>query len=189
MRIKAKSMGKGNVLLVERDPGTRASVNRVLTQAGYVVSACEDGYQAFLLSETLEQPLHLLIAEVRVGKDLSGVELARHLQVLRPGLRVLYLSTIPANPDLRRELQTVLDSYLSKPFEDGLLLAKAEALMEKSRLRTRGVGKGDVGGKGKGPEAGAAVGAWKSGPGDAGGTLGNIDDTGGRDWRPALPVP
>jgi DNA-binding response OmpR family regulator len=175
MRIKAKFRGKGNVLLVERDPELRASVTYILTRAGYAVFGCEDGYQAFLLSETLEQPLHLLLAEVLVGEDLSGVELARHLQVLRPGLCVLFLSTIPANPDLRRELQAMLDSYLSKPFTEETLLAKVEALMVKSRIKTKEEGKG------KRSEAGSAVGAWKSGAGKT---------EGSGDWKPArLPIP
>lgn len=145
MRIKTKTRGKGNILLVERDPEIRAFVSRTLTREGYSVFECEDGYQAFLLSETLSQPLHLLLAEVFVGEDLSGVELARHLQVLRPGLCVLYLSTIPANPDLRRELQSMLDSYLSKPFGEEDLVSKVRALMEKSRTKAMGTGKGSAG--------------------------------------------
>ncbi|HKP95982.1 MAG TPA: response regulator [Fibrobacteria bacterium] len=157
MRIKEKFRGKGNILLVERDPELRAFIGLTLTREGYAVFETEDGYQAFLLSETLAQPLHLLLAEVLVGEGLSGVELARHLQVLRPGLSVLYLSTIPANPDLRRELQAMLDSYLSKPFTGEDLVAKVGILMEKSRAKAKANGKGGL------VEAGAAVNAWKSG--------------------------
>jgi DNA-binding response OmpR family regulator len=124
---------QGNILLVERDPRLRAFVSRVLTEAGYVVFECEDGYQAFLLSESLTQPVHLLIAEVDLGTEPGGVELSRHLQVLRPGLRVLFLSTVPSNSDLRRELQAMLDSYLSKPFSAADLLDKVRAQMEKRR--------------------------------------------------------
>lgn len=133
MHGMAEFRSKGNILLVERDPALRAAVSRALTEAGYVVFECADGYQAFLLSEALTQPLHLLIAEVDLGIDPGGVELSRHLQVLRPGLRVLFLSTVPTNPDLRRELQAMLDSYLSKPFTAADLLDKVRAQMEKSR--------------------------------------------------------
>jgi two-component system response regulator PrrA len=136
MEIQSKARGKGNVLLVENDPAMREEAARTLRQAGYGVFEAEDGYQAFLLSESLAQPLHLLVAEVRVGADLSGVELARHLRVLRPGMLVLYLSTIPGNPQLRKELQAALDTYLSKPFSPEALLSKTDVLMEKSRART-----------------------------------------------------
>jgi DNA-binding response OmpR family regulator len=157
MRTISKTRSKGNILLVERDPEIRTFVSRTLALEGYTVFESEDGYQAFLLSETLDRPLHLLLAEVVVGADLSGVELARHLQILRPGLFALFLSTIPANPDLRKELQATLDSYLSKPFNAVDLLAKVAALMEKSRARARGEWKG------RKTEVGAAMGAWKTG--------------------------
>ncbi|GEM_PF-2254867 len=133
MEIESRLRNKGNILLVERDAGLRATVGADLRAEGYSVFECADGYEAFLLSETLAQTLHLLVAEVDLGIDLGGVELSRHLQVLRPGLRVLFLSTVPANPDLRRELQAMLDSYLSKPFSSADLLAKVEAQMEKCR--------------------------------------------------------
>jgi DNA-binding response OmpR family regulator len=133
MRKIPKFQGKGNILLVERDSELRAFASGTLIEAGYTVFEAEDGYQAFLMSESLSQPLHLLLAEVDLGAELGGVELSRHLQVLRPGLRVLFLSTVPANPDLRRELQAMLDSYLSKPYTSGDLLAKVEGQMEKVR--------------------------------------------------------
>lgn len=133
MGSSTRYRGKGNILLVEREAELRAFINRVLTEAGYVVFECADGYQAFLLSEALTQPLHLLLAEVDLGIEPGGVELSRHLQVLRPGLRVLFLSTVPTNPGLRKELQAMLDSYLSKPFSSQDLLAKVEALMAKNR--------------------------------------------------------
>lgn len=133
MRDSGKFRSKGNILLVERDSGVRAFVSRILTEVGYVVFESADGFQAFLLSESLTQPIHLLVAEVDLGTEPGGVELSRHLQVLRPGLRVLFLSTVPANPDLRRELQAMLDSYLSKPFQAADLVRKVDAQMEKYR--------------------------------------------------------
>jgi DNA-binding response OmpR family regulator len=132
-RGKDRGRGKGNILLVEREAELRAFISGILTDAGYVVFESADGYQAFLLSESLTQPLHLLLAEVDLGAEIGGVELSRHLQVLRPGLKVLFLSTVPANPELRRELQAMLDSYLSKPFTEAALLAKVDRMMEKGR--------------------------------------------------------
>jgi DNA-binding response OmpR family regulator len=159
MEIPIKMRSQGNILLVDKDPEVRREVMRLLAPAGYCVFAAEDGYQAFLLSESLDQPLHLLLAEVRVGADLSGVELARHLQVLRPGLLVLYLSTIPGNPELRRELQAALDTYLSKPFSGEALLAKVGTQMEKSRAQGRGATGREPSGPGS---ALRAMHAWKS---------------------------
>lgn len=181
MEMRTGARSKGNILLVDRDPEVRDQVTRVLLPEGYSVFPAEDGYRAFVLSESLDRPLHLLLAEVRVGADLSGVELARHLQVLRPGLLVLYLSTVPGNPELRRELQAALDTYLSKPFPGDALLAKVGRLMEKSRAAARG-------GKSREAEAyapGGALGemqAWKSGaPAPVQGVIANRQDVGNSD--------
>lgn len=138
---KSKYRGKGNILLVERDPILRESVSRTLTGEGYVVYACEDGFRAFVLCESLAQPLHLLLAEVLTGADMSGVEFSRNLKILRPGLRVLYLSAVPADPSLRMELQAALDSYLSKPFTARDLVGKVERLLAKNPVRGVGAGR------------------------------------------------
>ena len=92
MRTISKARTKGNILLVERDPELRAFVSRTLGMEGYTVFESEDGYQAFLLSETLERPLHILLAEVVVGADLSGVELALHMREHFPECKVLLIS-------------------------------------------------------------------------------------------------
>lgn len=170
MESIARYRGKGNILLVEREAELRAFINRILTEAGYVVFECADGYQAFLLSEALTQPLHLLLAEVDLGIEPGGVELSRHLQVLRPGLRVLFLSTVPTNPALRRELQAMLDSYLSKPFSSLDLLGKVEAMMAKSRANP---------GRRNGMDQRIAVAAPKQAP------VGPARS----DWRPAMDWP
>lgn len=126
---RMKPGSRGNILLAEKDPVLRAVIRRALLGADYMVFEAEDGHQAFLLSETLALPLNLLLTDAVLDRHLSGVELSRHLRVLRPGLRVLYLSGVPADPALRRELESKLDSYLSKPFTAEGLLAKVEALL------------------------------------------------------------
>lgn len=131
--MTGSTKNKGNILLVEKDAGIRGFAASVLAGDGYGVFETEDAFQAFTLSESLTPPLHLLAAEVTAGSDLGGVELSRHLQVLRPGLKVLYLSSVPADPALREELQGALDSYLSKPFTRESLLAKVAKLLAAGR--------------------------------------------------------
>lgn len=127
-----KAKPKGNILVVERNPAQRTFAAATLTAAGYWVAEAEDSWQAFSLCESLARPLHLLAAEVSPGRDLGGVELYRHLQSLRPGMKVLYLSGVPADPALRSELQSALDAYLSKPFTGDVLLAKVGRLLDRS---------------------------------------------------------
>src|SRR5690606_16273428 len=131
MAMQPKTRNEGNILLVEREPALRISIRHALIGEGYTVFEAEDGHQAFLLSENLIQPINLLVADVMLERGLNGVELSRHLRVLRPGLRVLYLSGVPANPSLRLELQARLDSYLPKPFTRAGRLGKVSRLMHR----------------------------------------------------------
>jgi DNA-binding response OmpR family regulator len=173
MAMQSKARGKGNILLVEREHALRIAVRHALTGEGYNVFEAEDGHQAFLLSENLAQPMHLLVADVILDRGLNGVELSRHLRVLRPGLRVLYLSGVPANPALRLELQARLDSYLSKPFTDECLIGKVKALMERDSAaggQCRPIPRPEAEGKGTRifPHGKAGRPDWKPVPGFAG---------------------
>jgi CheY-like chemotaxis protein len=132
--MRAVTKSKGHILVVERNPAHRTFAAAVLVSAGYWVVEAEDPWQAFSLCESMERPLHLLAAEVSPGRDLGGVELFRHLSVLRPGLKVLYLSSVPADSALRVELQSALDSYLSKPFTREDLLAKVARLLSPEHI-------------------------------------------------------
>lgn len=136
---RMKPGSRGNILLAEKDPVLRAAIRRALLRAEYAVFEAEDGHQAFLISETLSLPLNLLLTDAVLDRHLNGVELSRHLRILRPGLRVLYLSGVPADPSLRRELESKLDSYLSKPFTADGLLGKVETLLRKGMAPAPGI--------------------------------------------------
>jgi DNA-binding response OmpR family regulator len=116
-----------NILLTDPDPRVRQAVSGVLTLHGHLVFEAADGHDAFLLSESLSRPLHLLITDVILDARLNGFDLARHMQVMRPGLPVLYLGSIPADEVARLDLESSLGNYLSKPFDARRLLAKVEA--------------------------------------------------------------
>lgn len=118
-----------NILVVGHNPVLRGFAAAALASAGYGIHEAEDSWQAFALCESLERPLHLLVAEVCPGRDMGGVELYRHLRVLRPALKALYLSQVPSDPALRMELQAALDSYLSIPYSREGLLAKVSRLL------------------------------------------------------------
>jgi CheY-like chemotaxis protein len=126
-----------NILVVGSDPTQRGFAAAVLASAGYGVHEAGDSWQAFAQCESLDRPLHLLVAEVCPGRGPGGVELFRHLRVLRPAMKALYLSNVPSDPALRMELQSALDSYLSIPFSREGLLAKAARLLEREGAGNR----------------------------------------------------
>lgn len=123
----------GNLLLVDTDPRIREAASRILTLRGFVVFEARDGHDAYRLSENLSQPLHLLMTDVILDVHLSGFDLARTIQVARPGLPVLYLSSVPSEEAVRLDLELGLDTFLSKPFDEERLAGKVEILLRSGR--------------------------------------------------------
>lgn len=128
----------GNILLVDTDPRVRESASRILTLGGYVVFEARDGHDAYRLSENLGHHLHLLVTDVILDLHLNGFDLARHLQVARPGLPALYLSSVPSEEAVRRDLELSMDAFLSKPFDEARLADKVDALLRSERQRRQG---------------------------------------------------
>jgi len=129
MDKKFKGLGKRNLLLVDPDPAVRLWASRILTLEGFLVFEACDGHEAFLLSESLSLPLHLLLTDGVLDARLNGVDLARHLQILRPELRVLYLSAFPEDEAVRLDFESSLPGFLSKPLRGEKLLEKIASLL------------------------------------------------------------
>ncbi len=79
------------VLVVEPDPDLRTTTCETLARAGYGPLAAADGSGAlaYLVSDSA---IHLLLTEVDLPGNVSGIELARSARQVRPDLRVLVTS-------------------------------------------------------------------------------------------------
>ncbi|HEX8393265.1 MAG TPA: PAS domain S-box protein [Longimicrobium sp.] len=82
------------VLLVEDDPSVRGIALEVLRAEGYRVLAAANGVEALALASGHAEPIHLLVSDVMMP-GMGGPELARRLRLLRPELRVGFLSGYP----------------------------------------------------------------------------------------------
>jgi two-component system cell cycle sensor histidine kinase/response regulator CckA len=83
--------GREMVLVVEDEVTVRNLAGRVLARAGYAVREASDGYEALRIAEDRAAPLDLLLTDVNMPR-MGGLELARRVQEMRPGLRVLFFS-------------------------------------------------------------------------------------------------
>jgi two-component system, cell cycle sensor histidine kinase and response regulator CckA len=103
------------ILLVEDEAAVRSLAERILLRQGYHVLAAASGVEALALAETVHGQIDLLVTDV-VMPQMGGVELARRMLELRPGLRVLFISgyaadTVPTEDAGGRALH-----FLEKPF-------------------------------------------------------------------------
>jgi len=125
--------GSETLLLVEDDEMVREPLGAILEGRGYRVLTAAGAAEALRVTEQGEQPIDLLITDV-VMPDLSGPELARVLQRIQPGLKVIYVSGYPERAAAFAGLSEALASeqavFVHKPFAPEALLAEIRALLE-----------------------------------------------------------
>jgi PAS domain S-box-containing protein len=126
--VAAKATGgRETILVAEDEEAVRSFVERVLTGAGYQVTAAPDGAAAIDLASQLPQ-LHLLVTDV-VMPGVDGIQLAAHLTGTRPNLPVIYASGYSDQDIPERGSGNLKAWYLPKPFTaENLLKHVREAL-------------------------------------------------------------
>ncbi|WP_082821493.1 PAS domain-containing sensor histidine kinase [Gemmatimonas phototrophica] len=115
------------ILVAEDETGVRQLVTRILKNAGYTVLEAMCGTDALAVVELHEGPIDLLLSDV-VMADFGGRTLADAARVLRPDLRVLYMSGY-ADEDNLVEKAEPLDGFLDKPFSVSGLLTAVRTLL------------------------------------------------------------
>ena len=116
------------ILVVDDEPAVRASLARVLDQAGYQVSLAADGRDA-LHQVALDPPDAVVLDVVMPGID--GIEVTRSLRSGRDHTPVLLLTARAEVSDRVRGLDAGADDYLTKPFALDELLARLRALLRR----------------------------------------------------------
>lgn len=119
-------LGHGEtVLLVEDEPALLELGKRMLEKLGYLVLATATPAEAIGLAEAHASELHLLITDV-VMPEMNGPDLAKRLQALHPGLKVLFMSGFPANMIAGRGVLDEGINFIQKPFSMKELAVKVQ---------------------------------------------------------------
>ena len=117
--------GSGVVLITEDEDTIRALSRRILEREGYTVLEARDGREAIRVAAGYPSRIDLLITDM-VMPNLGGSELFSHLRLLRPDLRVLFVSGYTDEDLIRRGLAEVGSAFLQKPFAAKALAAAAK---------------------------------------------------------------
>jgi CheY-like chemotaxis protein len=120
--------GSETILLVEDEEAVRRLVRTMLQSQGYNVLEAVDGHTALDLVAARSGPIHGVVTDVVMPK-MSGVELAERLVLLRPEIRVLYISGYAETALARHGLAGESVAYLQKPFTPDDLARKMREVL------------------------------------------------------------
>jgi CheY-like chemotaxis protein len=110
------------ILLVEDDPDVRGVARRLLERAGYRVLEASDAAAALDLLRS-EARIDLLFTDVTLPRGVSGPEIAREAETLRPTLPVLFTTGYALDGRRPEALPPDGAPVLRKPFSREQLLA------------------------------------------------------------------
>ncbi len=122
--------GRETILLVEDEESVRKFAVSTLRRLGYEVLEASRGEEALSVCERHEGPVHMTVTDV-VMPGMSGRELAEKLLVLRPEMKVLYMSGYTDDTIVRHGVLEKGVNYIQKPFSMEVLAKKVREVLEK----------------------------------------------------------
>ena len=122
--------GKETLLIVEDDAAVRALTRSVLSAQSYGVIEAVDADDALRWVAENDRPIDLLLTDV-VMPGMSGRVLAEHMELLRPGIKVMYMSGYTDDAVVRNGLIQEEIAFLQKPFSPETLARKVRAVLDR----------------------------------------------------------
>jgi len=107
--------GPRTVLVAEDEVGIRSPLRRLLLAHGYRVLDASDGASALEVARRYDGQIHLLLTDILMP-GMNGGELARLLLLVRPGLRVIFMSGYSTEAINSNGILTPGATFLQKPF-------------------------------------------------------------------------
>ena len=111
------------ILVVEDDPGVSTMVGIILADAGYDSVVCDTGTGA-VAAFTQERPDLVLLDVMLPG--MSGIDVCRSIRELS-GTPIIMLTARDSSDDIVAGLEAGADDYLTKPFDQSVLIARIRA--------------------------------------------------------------
>lgn len=121
--------GGERILVVEDEDAVRTLANRILTRAGYEVTAASRAAEAVDLLQGAGERFDMLLTDV-VMPEMRGIELVQVAESVAPELPILMMSGY-STPMLEEERQMIARvPLLEKPFSGSALLSHVRELLD-----------------------------------------------------------
>ncbi len=133
----ATGTGTETILLVEDDAAMRPLLKMLLELSGYTVLTASSGAAALRMWPAHRHNIDLLLTDLLMPEGVSGKQLADHLSIDKPGLRVIFMSGY--SPEIRDGAPGVEEglNYLQKPFTHDALLRAVRRQLDSRSCATR----------------------------------------------------
>jgi len=122
-KVEKVDRGSQTILIVEDDAALLQVTRRSLEDVGYAILAARSPAQAIDISESHQGPINLMVTDV-IMPGMSGDRLAIHLSVLRPEMKVLYVSGYTDDTIVHHGVLEPGLAFLQKPFSPKTLARK-----------------------------------------------------------------
>ncbi|MGC8810702.1 MAG: PAS domain S-box protein [bacterium] len=123
--------GNETIMVVEDEEEVRKLAGMILERMGYKVLLASCADEAFDACEKYKEPIHLLLTDV-ILPGMSGRDLAEGISILRPNIKVLYMSGYPDNVISDHGVLKPGINYLPKPFTVEGLTRKVREVLDRS---------------------------------------------------------
>jgi len=130
--VQLITQGSETILLAEDSESLREMAREYLESVGYTVLEAASGSEALQRAKDFAGTIHLLLTDV-VMPEMSGLELAREVVSLRPGIKVIFTSGYTDDAIARQGVLDPAVAFIQKPYRPKALAQRIrEALTEPS---------------------------------------------------------
>lgn len=123
------SAGTETILLVEDEDSVRRIACVALETQGYRVLPASSGAEGIELFKCYGDEIKLLVSDL-VMPGMGGGQLAKELRLLRPSLKVLFISGYTEEICVQQGVMTSMESFLAKPFKPSTLARKVRTILD-----------------------------------------------------------
>jgi two-component system, cell cycle sensor histidine kinase and response regulator CckA len=117
------------ILVVDDEESIVQLAKTILYMEGYTVIFGCSGEDALFVNENHPFPIHLLLTDIRMSPEINGCDLAQSMRILRPDIRVLYMSAYTDDKRVSQEVEAGISGFLRKPFSPSELVARVAKVL------------------------------------------------------------
>ena len=136
--VQSADVACSTILIVDDEADLLEIASTCLTDLGHTVLTAKDGKSARQLIEERDD-IALLLTDIIMPGDMTGVELAECALKIRPSIRVIYCSGFPTEALAERNMSLPEGSLLRKPYQRSELIS-----IVGNALASAPVGSGDA---------------------------------------------